>query len=155
METSLKVNDLVYPDLQDAKFAPILLGVSTITANKPYFLLRDQDIESHIITGIETYSNSATQWMPAVLNLNGQNYNVIQFADLKNCLFNLRDKTGKYLLRNCPFSTFVKYPFECAYFELDLDLGQSYVKFTQSPLITPMPMVIPMFYFFNREKIFK
>ena len=151
----LKVNDEMYTDLQDCKFVPILLGVSTITANKPYFLLRDQDVEGHTITGIETYSNSATNWIPSVINVNGQDYNVIQFADLATCLFNIRDKSGKYLLRNIPFQAFVKYPFELPYFELDIDLGQSYVKFTQSPLVTPMPMIIPMYYFFNRGKIFR
>ena len=154
-EELIYIEDEILPDLTGFKFAPILFGTGAgVVANKDYFLIRDADIEDHIVTGIELWSTQGSARFPSVYQYGGQNYNVITSSDRQVCFFNFKDKSGRYILRNIPFDTLIRYPFECPYMWLDIDMGQSYVKFTQAPLATPLPMIIPVYFFFNREKIF-
>ena len=153
----IEVEDLFKPELRGSKFVPILITGNTPAINATYFLNRDVDIDNHVITGIEAthYEAAGNNEWPQQFIYKGTLYNQLNLHDLKLVIMNYRNKHNRYVLRNCPLQFFQRGKFELPFFNVRLDLASSYLKFTGSPLTTPLPIIIPVTYYFDRVNIFK
>lgn len=165
----LEIIDEVIPDLRGSKFVPFVYNGGVLVTNANTFLNRDVDVEGHIITGIEVdYFNGGgfvENKYPGRWVYNGQVVNTISGADIPKFILTFRGKKNEYLHYNAPLTHFCNRAQDLGGFlrptlsaiarRLDLDLSTSYLKIVQLPLVTQLPIIIPITYYFDRENIFK
>lgn len=151
MAAPFKIINLQKPPLNNGKQILLRFDTANVRINTDYNFERDQDVNAHIITGVMVGSYSTTSDnFPKQMSIGGKVYNVIQFQDLAKVMITLKNKQQKKLIINSPLFRFNKnVQIEIQRFSLDLDLGGCYIRFVDSPLITPLPVVIPFNFFWD------
>lgn len=125
---------------------------------KRYYInkLADRDgcavINDVIVNGI----NSRWETNPQMIQLDGKEYNILLDTDMSKILMSLaKNKPGTpdMLIYKMPIGAFRgDLIMEFRYFNLHLDLGNSFIEFVDVPLVTPLPAAIPLEFIWNYEK---
>ena len=147
----VQIIDQMFPPLQRGKNLWQIFDIANVSTDKQYFFAPDQQIKRNIITGIDCgyYSNSAWN-MPATINVNGKTYNTIQQADLNKVLVTFRDYQNNFVIRRTPLFVLTRdLKFEIKIFDTAINIDSSYLEFVETPLVTPLPMIIPFNFYWN------
>lgn len=147
----VQIIDQMFPPFQRGKNLWQIFDVANVSTDKQYFFAPDQQIKRNIITGIDCGYYSNTAWnMPATINVNGKTYNTIQQADLNKVLVTFRDHENNFVIRRTPLFVLTRdLKFEIKIFDTGINIDSSYLEFVQTPLVTPLPMIIPFNFYWN------
>lgn len=134
-------------------------------ANDRIYLQMNSDLDDSLIVGIQAHYNlnilGVFQYdISSPFNYNGQNYNVIDYADLQGCTLTIVDKGRRQCLSNFPLQNLSDLPAGQGFpnntqnfkkFSLDILSGESYVTFNVNANTSP-PFILPISFLYNDKK---
>ena len=121
--------------------------------NVKYSLGYNQVVQKSICVDVNYYPHwspffAAFNNLPSTFETNNNIYNTVLINDASKILFSLKKRSGSYLFIDYPLLGFIVLNQfnKNMILDLDLDFDGSYYRCVDNALVTPFPIVIPLYF---------
>lgn len=160
MQNEIEVFNLFETEMDRCRLLYMQFNTAPVAGKRYYInkISKREDcafVQEQIIRGIELYyySVAALNFTPTI-QLDGNTFNVIRFADIARVLVTLAKTQRDVKIYKSPMASLAHgIQFETRRYKLDIDFGQSFIEFTDVAFTTPFPMVIPFVCSWNEDKL--